>query len=147
MVGHTGIFDAAVKAVETLDECLGRIVAAIREVDGECLITADHGNVEQMSDASTGQAHTAHTCEPVPLVYVGAPQTAFSRRRNAGRRRAHAADADAAAGAEGDDRAIADRPVRARASHRVAQPLCSGAGRSLGLLGVDRHCRSQSMRR
>jgi 2,3-bisphosphoglycerate-independent phosphoglycerate mutase len=72
MVGHTGIFAAAVKAVETLDECLGRIVAAIRETDGECLITADHGNVEQMSDSTTGQAHTAHTCEPVPLVYVGA---------------------------------------------------------------------------
>jgi 2,3-bisphosphoglycerate-independent phosphoglycerate mutase len=72
MVGHTGIFDAAVKAVETLDECLGRIVAAIRETNGECLITADHGNVEQMSDETTGQPHTAHTCEPVPLVYVGA---------------------------------------------------------------------------
>jgi 2,3-bisphosphoglycerate-independent phosphoglycerate mutase len=72
MVGHTGIFDAAVKAVETLDECLGRIVAAIRDTNGECLITADHGNVEQMSDATTGQPHTAHTCEPVPLVYVGA---------------------------------------------------------------------------
>jgi 2,3-bisphosphoglycerate-independent phosphoglycerate mutase len=77
MVGHTGIFDAAVKAVETLDECLGRIVTAIREVDGECLITADHGNVEQMSDAATGQAHTAHTCEPVPLVYVGARKLRF----------------------------------------------------------------------
>jgi 2,3-bisphosphoglycerate-independent phosphoglycerate mutase len=77
MVGHTGIFDAAVKAVETLDECLGRIVAAIREVDGECLITADHGNVEQMSDETTGQAHTAHTCEPVPLVYVGARKLRF----------------------------------------------------------------------
>ncbi len=77
MVGHTGIFAAAVKAVETLDECLTRIVAAIREDDGECLITADHGNVEQMSDASTGQAHTAHTCEPVPLVYVGSRELRF----------------------------------------------------------------------
>jgi 2,3-bisphosphoglycerate-independent phosphoglycerate mutase len=71
MVGHTGIFAAAVKAVEALDECLGRIVAAIRATDAQCLITADHGNVEQMSDASTGQAHTAHTCEPVPLIYIG----------------------------------------------------------------------------
>ena len=71
MVGHTGIFDAAVKAVETLDVCLGRIVAAVRDTGAQCLITADHGNVEQMKDPATGQAHTAHTCEPVPLVYVG----------------------------------------------------------------------------
>ncbi len=71
MVGHTGMFDAAVQAVEALDACLGRIVAAVRETNAECLITADHGNVEQMSDKATGQPHTAHTCEPVPLVYVG----------------------------------------------------------------------------
>ena len=77
MVGHTGIFDAAVQAVETLDECLGRIVTAVRETNTECLITADHGNVEQMFDAATGQAHTAHTCEPVPLVYVGARKLHF----------------------------------------------------------------------
>ncbi|MEZ5559140.1 MAG: 2,3-bisphosphoglycerate-independent phosphoglycerate mutase, partial [Pseudomonadales bacterium] len=71
MVGHTGVFDAAVKAVETLDECLGRLERAVTETGGQMLITADHGNVEQMSDASTGQAHTAHTSEPVPLVYLG----------------------------------------------------------------------------
>jgi 2,3-bisphosphoglycerate-independent phosphoglycerate mutase len=71
MVGHTGIFDAAVKAVEVLDKCLGRIVAAVRATGAQCLITADHGNVEQMKDPETGEAHTAHTCEPVPLVYVG----------------------------------------------------------------------------
>ena len=71
MVGHTGNFDAAVQAVETLDACLARIIDALEEVGGQCLITADHGNVEQMSDAGTGQAHTAHTSEPVPLVYVG----------------------------------------------------------------------------
>jgi len=71
MVGHTGNFDAAVQAVETLDACLARIIDALEEVGGQCLITADHGNVEKMSDAGTGQAHTAHTCEPVPLVYVG----------------------------------------------------------------------------
>jgi len=71
MVGHTGIFEAAVKAVETLDRCLGRVVAAVRSTGGQCLITADHGNVEQMTDPATGQAHTAHTCEPVPFVYVG----------------------------------------------------------------------------
>lgn len=71
MVGHTGVFDAAVKAVECLDECLARIVKALEQVNGQCLITADHGNVEQMNNEETGQAHTAHTCEPVPLVYAG----------------------------------------------------------------------------
>ncbi|MBT9530878.1 MAG: phosphoglycerate mutase (2,3-diphosphoglycerate-independent), partial [Pseudomonas sp.] len=71
MVGHTGVFSAAVAAVECLDTCVGRIVAALDKVGGEALITADHGNVEQMEDESTGQAHTAHTCEPVPFIYVG----------------------------------------------------------------------------
>ena len=71
MVGHTGDFDAAVKAVETLDRCLERVVAAIDANDAQCLITADHGNVEKMQDTQSGQPHTAHTCEPVPLVYVG----------------------------------------------------------------------------
>ena len=74
MVGHTGVFDAAVKAVECLDSCVGRIVAALDKVGGEALITADHGNVEQMEDVCTGQAHTAHTCEPVPFIYVGKRQ-------------------------------------------------------------------------
>ncbi|MFC4860116.1 2,3-bisphosphoglycerate-independent phosphoglycerate mutase [Pseudomonas sp. JS3066] len=71
MVGHTGVFEAAVKAVECLDNCVGRIVEALDKVGGEALITADHGNVEQMEDEMTGQAHTAHTCEPVPFIYVG----------------------------------------------------------------------------
>ncbi|WP_462380999.1 2,3-bisphosphoglycerate-independent phosphoglycerate mutase [Pseudomonas sp. Marseille-QA0892] len=71
MVGHTGVFDAAVAAVECLDTCIGRIVEALDKVGGEALITADHGNVEQMEDDSTGQAHTAHTTEPVPFIYVG----------------------------------------------------------------------------
>ena len=65
------IWHAAVKAVECLDACVGRIVEALDKVGGEALITADHGNVEQMSDEHTGQAHTAHTCEPVPFIYVG----------------------------------------------------------------------------
>lgn len=74
MVGHTGVFAAAVAAVECLDACVGRIVTALEQVGGEALITADHGNVEQMEDESTGQAHTAHTCEPVPFIYVGKRQ-------------------------------------------------------------------------
>ncbi|MGS0681027.1 2,3-bisphosphoglycerate-independent phosphoglycerate mutase [Shewanella sp. 125m-7] len=71
MVGHTGNFDAAVKACEAVDTCIGRVVEALQKVGGECLITADHGNAEQMTDESTGQAHTAHTSELVPLIYVG----------------------------------------------------------------------------
>ncbi|MDY7562889.1 2,3-bisphosphoglycerate-independent phosphoglycerate mutase [Pseudomonas sp. 10B1] len=71
MVGHSGILSAAIKAVEYLDVCIGRIVTALDKVGGEALITADHGNVEQMSDKKTGQAHTAHTSQPVPFIYVG----------------------------------------------------------------------------
>ncbi|MFT6986513.1 MAG: 2,3-bisphosphoglycerate-independent phosphoglycerate mutase [Psychromonas sp.] len=71
MVGHTGIYDAAVKACEAVDRCVGEVVAALKEVDGECLITADHGNAEQMIDPETGGIHTAHTNLPVPLIYVG----------------------------------------------------------------------------
>lgn len=70
MVGHTGKFDAAVKAVEAVDACLARVVDALNKVDGEALITADHGNVELMTNPTTGQPHTAHTLWPVPLVYV-----------------------------------------------------------------------------
>jgi 2,3-bisphosphoglycerate-independent phosphoglycerate mutase len=73
MVGHTGNFKAAVKAIETLDTCIGRVVAALKKVGGEALITADHGNAEKMQDETTGQAHTAHTTDPVPLIYVGRP--------------------------------------------------------------------------
>ncbi|WP_426217732.1 2,3-bisphosphoglycerate-independent phosphoglycerate mutase [Pseudomonas sp. DWRC2-2] len=71
MVGHTGNFDAAVRAVEALDTCLAHVTQATLEIDGECLITADHGNVEQMLDPESGQAHTAHTQNPVPLILVG----------------------------------------------------------------------------
>ena len=71
MVGHTGIFEAAVKAVEALDECIGRVVESVNKVSGQLLITADHGNAEKMRDDETGQAHTAHTNLPVPLIYVG----------------------------------------------------------------------------
>ena len=77
MVGHTGVLPAAIKAVETLDTALGRVEGALRKAGGQALITADHGNVEQMTDHSTGQPHTAHTCEPVPLIYVGAGSPQF----------------------------------------------------------------------
>ncbi len=70
-VGHTGNFDASVKAVEAVDACLARVLAALKEVGGEALITADHGNVEQMFDDVSNQPHTQHTTFPVPLVYVG----------------------------------------------------------------------------
>ena len=73
MVGHTGNFDAAVKAIETIDSCLGRVYEALQEVGGEALITADHGNAEQMRGKETGQAHTAHTSNVVPLLYLGRP--------------------------------------------------------------------------
>lgn len=71
MVGHTGMLGAAIKAVEVLDACMGRITEALLAVDGQCLITADHGNVEQMLDETNGQPLTSHTSGPVPLVYVG----------------------------------------------------------------------------
>ena len=71
MVGHTGIFDAAVKSVEALDVCMGRVYQAVMAQGGHMLITADHGNVEQMMDYDSGQVHTQHTTEYVPLVYVG----------------------------------------------------------------------------
>jgi 2,3-bisphosphoglycerate-independent phosphoglycerate mutase len=71
MVGHTGVYEAAIKAVETLDECLGRIETALNEVGGQALVTADHGNCEQMLDYGSGQNHTQHTTELVPLIYIG----------------------------------------------------------------------------
>ncbi len=69
MVGHTGIFEAAIHAVETLDQCLARVTRAIHKVGGAMLITADHGNCEKMLDEETGQPYTAHTTNPVPLIY------------------------------------------------------------------------------
>ncbi|MDE0491820.1 2,3-bisphosphoglycerate-independent phosphoglycerate mutase [Psychrobacter sp. A3] len=71
MVGHTGIFDAAVQAVEALDVCIGRLETAVRAAGGDMLITADHGNCEQMQDYESGQVHTQHTTELVPLIYIG----------------------------------------------------------------------------
>jgi 2,3-bisphosphoglycerate-independent phosphoglycerate mutase len=70
MVGHTGVFEAAVKAVETVDACVARIVAALQGVQGQLLIIADHGNAEQMEDPGTGEPYTAHTTNHVPCILV-----------------------------------------------------------------------------
>ena len=71
MVGHTGNFEATIQAIEALDKCLGRVMEALKKVDGEALITADHGNAEQMRNPETGQPHTAHTTNVVPFIYFG----------------------------------------------------------------------------
>ena len=88
MVGHTGNLDAAICAVETVDLCIGRIVKAVARAGGVCLVTADHGNVEQMHDINHEQPHTAHTQSPVPLVYatgaigaIGAQKIGLNRGR------------------------------------------------------------------
>ena len=70
MVGHTGIENAAIKAVEAVDQCVGRVVDAIKEVDGQLFICADHGNAEQLIDYETGAPFTAHTTNPVPFILV-----------------------------------------------------------------------------
>lgn len=81
MVGHTGNFNAAVKACEAVDKSIGRVIEALQRTGGECLITADHGNAEQMADHGTGQSHTAHTSQPVPFIYVGRDATPVSGGR------------------------------------------------------------------
>jgi 2,3-bisphosphoglycerate-independent phosphoglycerate mutase len=73
MVGHTGRIDAATKAVETIDFCLGRLSEAVEQAGGTLVITADHGNAEMMRDRKTGEPHTAHTLNPVPFVVVNPP--------------------------------------------------------------------------
>src|SRR5207244_2389233 len=67
MVGHTGVIPAAVKAIEAVDECLGRVVAAVHESGGACVVTADHGNADAMLEPD-GSPNTAHSLNPVPLV-------------------------------------------------------------------------------
>jgi 2,3-bisphosphoglycerate-independent phosphoglycerate mutase len=70
MVGHTGVFSAAVKAVETVDACLGRVLEAVAAANGIAIVTADHGNAEEMIDRDTGGPMTAHTTNPVPVILV-----------------------------------------------------------------------------
>ena len=83
MVGHTGSLAAAIRAVETVDACLGRIAAAIDAADGALLVTADHGNCEMMRDPETGVPHTAHTTNPVPVLLTG--RSAFGMSLQDGR--------------------------------------------------------------
>ena len=83
MVGHTGVMAAAIKAIETVDRCLERICEAVLARGGTVLITADHGNCEQMVDPATGQPHTAHTTNPVPLIWI-ANEHAGRRLRDGG---------------------------------------------------------------
>src|SRR5690554_2267264 len=73
MVGHTGVFEAAVAAVEAVDTGLGKVLEAIKGQGGMAIITADHGNAEQMVDATSAQAHTAHTTNLVPIWLFNAP--------------------------------------------------------------------------
>jgi 2,3-bisphosphoglycerate-independent phosphoglycerate mutase len=80
MVGHTGNFEASVKAVEAVDKCLGRIVAAVKKTNSHLLVTADHGNVEKMLDSETNQPLTSHTSGPVPLVYLGEKERKLKNR-------------------------------------------------------------------
>ena len=72
MVGHTGVEAAAIKAVETVDACVGKAVEAVKEVGGQMFICADHGNAEQLIDYETGEPFTAHTTNPVPFILVNA---------------------------------------------------------------------------
>jgi len=77
-VGHSGVFPAAVQAVETIDACLGRLMDAVQRVGGTLLVTADHGNVEQLFDYETNQPHTAHTMNKVPAILFNAPKEVVS---------------------------------------------------------------------
>lgn len=81
MVGHTGVLSAAIKAVETVDAGLGRIADAIMAAGGSLIVTADHGNCELMVDPVTGEPHTAHTTNPVPIMLVGSGAMALAEGR------------------------------------------------------------------
>jgi 2,3-bisphosphoglycerate-independent phosphoglycerate mutase len=83
MVGHTGLIPATIKAVETVDACLARVLKAAERVDARLLITADHGNCEMMIDPETGGPHTAHTTNPVPFIVVDSAGAAPLRKGGA----------------------------------------------------------------
>ncbi|MFZ3050038.1 MAG: 2,3-bisphosphoglycerate-independent phosphoglycerate mutase [Methanothrix sp.] len=82
MVGHTGIYEAAVKAVEVVDGCVGEIVNRILSLGGAVLLTADHGNAEKMQDSDTGQPHTAHTTNPVPFTLITPDRKSYQLRED-----------------------------------------------------------------
>jgi 2,3-bisphosphoglycerate-independent phosphoglycerate mutase len=82
MVGHTGIYEAAVKAVEVVDGCVGEIVNRILSLGGAVLLTADHGNAEKMQDSDTGQPHTAHTTNPVPFTLITSDRKSYRLRED-----------------------------------------------------------------
>jgi 2,3-bisphosphoglycerate-independent phosphoglycerate mutase len=81
MVGHTGVFEAAVKAIEAVDDCVGRVVHAVLERDGIALVTADHGNAEQMLDPETHKIQTAHTTNEVDFICISAAAGSISLRK------------------------------------------------------------------
>jgi 2,3-bisphosphoglycerate-independent phosphoglycerate mutase len=81
MVGHTGSLPAAIKAVETVDAGLGRIVEALQKQGGALVVTADHGNCEMMRDPETGGPHTSHTTNPVPIIIVGSDSKTMAEGR------------------------------------------------------------------
>lgn len=80
MVGHTGVFEAAIKAVETVDSCLAQVLACVDKLGGTLLVTADHGNADQMIDYETGEVHTFHTTHPVPFILVDKEKSAVALR-------------------------------------------------------------------
>ncbi len=89
MVGHTGVIEAAVRAIETVDECLGEVVAAVHASGGVCVVTADHGNADHMLEPD-GSPNTAHSLNPVPLIVTSAGASCGARAAHPRRRRADA---------------------------------------------------------
>jgi len=85
MVGHTGVMKAAMKAVRTVDECVGRVVEALLRHDGKIVITADHGNCDQMIDKVHGGPFTAHTTNPVPVIVVDPEHPKHNLRKEGGK--------------------------------------------------------------
>ncbi len=136
MVGHTGNFEAAVKAVEVVDRCLGRVVAAAQSVGGEVLITSDHGNAEKMREVSTkthrGQPHTAHTSNRVPFLYVGRPAE-IGRSRDPRGRGAHDAVSARTVAAVRDERQPAG--ALGGAGHGTSTAAAAAPGTAVAVSG------------
>ena len=131
MVGHTGRIDAAIKAVETVDTCLGRLSEAVEHAGGTLVITADHGNAEMMRDPETGEPHTAHTLNPVPFIVVNPPSCdRTTRGRPPFRCRPDLARYSRSAKAGGDDRPFADRAGRETARCRLIGRISPSRGLS-----------------